>query len=98
MPITTKSYKLQLTIDPSFGLVLNKMRSRFPLVKDVDLIKLATSGFYTQNQDFFYNKEAEYLDQETSDVVEQSILQLKNSKNLSFKSGKDLIKQAKTGV
>jgi len=99
MPTKTavKSYKIQLTVDQDFHDLINKIKLKFPLLKEVDIIKMATSGFYTQNISFFGITPVENLNQHDSDIVETSINQLKNNSNKQkFTSGKKLLSHAKS--
>jgi hypothetical protein len=85
------SHKIQLTIDAELDTVLKKMKTRFPVLKEGDLLRMATSGFYSQNKHLF-EAEAELLDEQTSKTVEDAKKELSKpkSKNI-FNSGKDLL-------
>jgi hypothetical protein len=41
------SYRLNLVIDEKMQEILAYFRARYPLLKDIDLIKMAVSGFYS---------------------------------------------------
>ena len=91
------SHKIQITIDPEFDLLLKKMKLRFPLMKEVDLLRMSASGFYSQNRELF-EIDTEYLSEADSQIIEQAKSELTASKNkkTTFSSGKDLINFAKT--
>lgn len=93
------SHKIQITIDPEFDILLKKMKLRFPLMKEVDLLRMATSGFYSQNRQLF-EMDVEFLSDEDSEIVEQSKLELstKTPKTKTFTTGKDLINFAKAST
>jgi hypothetical protein len=85
------SHKIQLTIDKDLDKVLSKMKTRFPVLKEGDLLRMAASGFYSQNKHLF-DDEVEHLDDKTSELVEQAKHELKttNSSNV-FSTGKSLL-------
>lgn len=90
------SHKIQITIDPEFDLILKKMKLRFPLMKEVDLLRMTVSGFYSQNRELF-EIETEYLSEVDSQSVEEAKTELsdKTTKKKTFTNGKDLINFAK---
>jgi hypothetical protein len=45
--------RLTLTLDGNFQFILQKMKSSFSLLKDIDLVKMAVGGFYNQNSILF---------------------------------------------
>jgi hypothetical protein len=85
------SHKIQLTIDSELDTVLKKMKTRFPVLKEGDLLRMATSGFYSQNIHLFESK-TELLDDETSEIVEKAKKDLKSKKlSQTFSSSKSLL-------
>jgi hypothetical protein len=85
------SHKIQLTIDKDLDMVLSKMKTRFPVLKEGDLLRMATSGFYSQNKHLF-DDEVEHLDDQTSELVEQAKHELKTTRPTNvFSTGKSLL-------
>lgn len=74
-----KSYRLNLLIDEKFAEILNLFKRRFPLMKDVDIIKMAVSGYYSEHF-------VEYLSKEDSKNIEKSKRQIKEGKAKTFDS------------
>jgi hypothetical protein len=85
------SHKIQLTIDKELDAVLTHMKLRFPALKEGDLLKMATSGFYSQNRHLFLD-DVQLLDDATSKVVETAKKELASNKpNKVYSSAKELL-------
>lgn len=80
--------RVNLTIDEDFCYILGEMKAVYPLLKEVDLIKMAVSGYYSQNIDDF----VEELDEETSRNVEISRQEFRDGKYKTFSSVDELMK------
>lgn len=76
--------RLNLTLDDDFRQILLDFKRQFPLLKEVDLIKMAVSGYYV---DHF----VEVLDEETSKGVEQSRKEISQGKSKTFQTVKALM-------
>lgn len=48
-----KVKRINLTIDKDFEEVLQKMRVKYPLLKDIDIIRMAVSGYYADHRKDF---------------------------------------------
>jgi hypothetical protein len=82
------TYRVNITIDEELKYILDLMRLAYPALKDADLIKMATSGYFSlKRSDFEY---VEFLNDEDS----QSLLKAKSESNdntQTFTSGSSLV-------
>jgi hypothetical protein len=79
---TVTNYRINLVVDEKMNLVLAFLRSKYPLLKDSELIKMALSGLYTElmEQLPIYD-----LSEEEEESLEKA-LQTKNSTKKKFQS------------
>lgn len=81
----TTSNRLNLTIDKDFGEILTALKSKYPLLKEVELIKMAVSGYYTDHKDEF----TKFVENRLKGV-EISKNQIKNGEYTVLKSEEDI--------
>ena len=61
----SKTKRINLTIDKDFEVILSNMHGKYPLLKDIDIIRMAVSGYYADHKEDFEKK----LSTTPSDVV-----------------------------
>lgn len=49
------SPRINLSIDEEFEEILIEFRKRFPLLKEVDIIKMCVSGYYVEHYDQLFS-------------------------------------------
>lgn len=79
--------RLNLVIDQKMEQILSYFRSKYPLLKDTDLIKMAVSGFYTNE---ISNLPIETFNQE-QDLSLSSSLKSKTKTQPVFSQVSDLV-------
>lgn len=81
--------RLNLTIDKNFAKVLSIFKKRYPLLKEVDIIKMAVAGYYTDH----YSEFAPYQDQTEDNPKNAPKAQPKEKTNSESLSSEDQAKQ-----
>jgi len=87
MTVTTIS-RLNLVVDEKLKEILAYFRAKYPLLKDVDVIKMAVSGFYVNE---INNLPIQNLTEQEDQNLQNS-LQSKTKDQPVFKSVADLVK------
>ena len=91
------TYNINLTIDDNFQKVLDYFKSRFPLLSEVEIVKMAVGGFYAQNKaidnqlwmDSLPNLK---LTDTQMNELEKGIEQFESSDKIKFSTGEDFVK------
>ena len=84
---TFVAQRINLVVDQKMQLILAHFKSKFPLLKYVEIIKMAISGFYTSE---IQNLPIQTFDQKEDESLSKS-LKSKTNQNLIFSKVPDLM-------
>ena len=90
------TYRINLTIDENFQKAINYFKSKYPLMSEVEIVKMGFGGFYAQNTKDDNQKwinslpELKLTDKQMTEL-ESGIEQSLNSPKMTFETSKDLI-------
>jgi|688.fasta_scaffold426750_2 hypothetical protein len=84
------TYRVNITVDEDLKYILDLMHKAYPALKDADLIKMATSGYFSLKRDDF--EHVEFLNEVDSDSLMQAKSEPEDAKIPTFKTGKNLVK------
>ena len=84
---TVTTHRINLVVDQKMQLILAHFKSKFPLLKDVEIIKMAISGFYTNE---IQNLPIQTFDQKEDESLSKS-LKSKTMKKPVFSKVSDLM-------
>ncbi len=88
-----KTYRINITVDEDLYYILTLMKRAYPALKEADLIKMATSGYFSiKKKDFEF---VEFLDQKNSDSLMQAKSEANDLSIPTFNSGDSLINYLK---
>lgn len=92
--MSATTYRINITVDEDLAYILALMKRAYPALKETDLIKMATSGYFSlKKSDFEF---VEFLDQANSDSLMQAKAESDDSSTPTFSSGAGLIGYLKT--
>lgn len=81
--------QITIHLDEELQYILNLMKQAYPALKGEELIKMATSGYFTlKRKDFEY---VEFLSDEDSKSLEEAKAEIVDENTPTFTNGADLI-------
>lgn len=83
--------QIRITKTAELESILKFLKNKWPLMNEVEIVKMAISNFFNQEKDDFSNLPVEYLNMEDSLSLEESRKDMREGNYTAYTNTKDML-------